>query len=190
MSLSSVYSIIQWKARKRRGSCSDHCFRNINIVHLQSFVCYKCIAGVSVWLYRPRNIYKYVSSYIIQCSYGFYLDFNVLWVTQQFYLMLKEILQYIGLILGLCLANERRRYKVTASLIGWAQTSNQTWVHEFSQKRDVHWFGVQHVWTAQRHWHPGHVGLLSEHYGGGHLLFSKQNIGNAQINWLHQIPIG
>ena len=27
-----------------------------------------------------------------------------------------------GLILGLHPANERRRYKVTASLIGWAQT--------------------------------------------------------------------
>ena len=27
----------------------------------------------------------------------------------------------IGLILGLRLANERRRYKVTLSLIGWAQ---------------------------------------------------------------------
>ena len=27
-----------------------------------------------------------------------------------------------GLILGLCPANERRRYKVTPSLIGWAQT--------------------------------------------------------------------
>ena len=26
------------------------------------------------------------------------------------------------LILGMCLANERRRYKVTPSLIGWAQT--------------------------------------------------------------------
>ena len=30
-----------------------------------------------------------------------------------------------GLILGLCPANERRRYKVTPSLIGWAQTKNQ-----------------------------------------------------------------
>ena len=29
---------------------------------------------------------------------------------------------YRGLILGLCPANERRRYKVTVSLIGWAQT--------------------------------------------------------------------
>ena len=27
-----------------------------------------------------------------------------------------------GLILGSCPANERRRYKVTPSLIGWAQT--------------------------------------------------------------------
>ena len=32
-----------------------------------------------------------------------------------------------GLILGLRPANERRRYKVTPSLIGWAQTQNQPW---------------------------------------------------------------
>ena len=32
-----------------------------------------------------------------------------------------------GLILGLRPANERRRYKVTPSLIGWAQTWNQSW---------------------------------------------------------------
>ena len=32
-----------------------------------------------------------------------------------------------GLILGLRPANERRRYKVTPSLIGWEQTSNQPW---------------------------------------------------------------
>ena len=32
---------------------------------------------------------------------------------------------YTGLILGLCPANERRRYKVTPFLIGWAQTKNQ-----------------------------------------------------------------
>ena len=29
---------------------------------------------------------------------------------------------YARLIVGLCPANERRRYKVTPSLIGWAQT--------------------------------------------------------------------
>ena len=32
-----------------------------------------------------------------------------------------------GLILGLRPTNERRRYKVTPSLIGWAQTYNQSW---------------------------------------------------------------
>ena len=32
-----------------------------------------------------------------------------------------------GLILGLRPTNERRRYKVTPSLIGWAQTWNQPW---------------------------------------------------------------
>ena len=34
---------------------------------------------------------------------------------------------FTGLILGLRPANERRRYKVTTSLIGWAQTWNQPW---------------------------------------------------------------
>ena len=33
-----------------------------------------------------------------------------------------------GLILGLHPANERRFYKVTPSLIGWAQTLNQPWI--------------------------------------------------------------
>ena len=32
-----------------------------------------------------------------------------------------------GLILGLRPANERRRYKVTPSLTGWAQVENQPW---------------------------------------------------------------
>ena len=34
----------------------------------------------------------------------------------------RPAVQYSGLILGLRLANERRRYFVTTSLIGWAQT--------------------------------------------------------------------
>ena len=33
-----------------------------------------------------------------------------------------------GLILGLCPANERRRYKVTPSFIGWAQIYNQPYI--------------------------------------------------------------
>ena len=32
-----------------------------------------------------------------------------------------------GLILGLCPANERQRYFVTTSLIGWMQAQNNTW---------------------------------------------------------------
>ena len=34
-----------------------------------------------------------------------------------------------GLILGLRPANERRRYKVTPSLIGWVQTWSQIMIH-------------------------------------------------------------
>ena len=37
-------------------------------------------------------------------------------------LLVKDSLHLVGLILGLHPANERRRYKVTSSLIGLAQT--------------------------------------------------------------------
>ena len=37
-------------------------------------------------------------------------------------MMVKFIDAYAGQILGLRSANERRRYKLTPSLIGWAQT--------------------------------------------------------------------
>ena len=38
-----------------------------------------------------------------------------------------QVKKNTGLILGLRPANERRRYKVTPSLIGWAQNWNQPW---------------------------------------------------------------
>ena len=41
---------------------------------------------------------------------------------------LAMFLSVTGLILGLRPANERRRYKVTLSLTGWAQTLNQSQV--------------------------------------------------------------
>ena len=39
----------------------------------------------------------------------------------------QDTSSFSGLILGLRPANEKRRYKVTPSLIGWAQTYNQPW---------------------------------------------------------------
>ena len=44
-----------------------------------------------------------------------------------------------GLILGLHPAHERRRYKVTPSLIGWAQTKNQPW----NETGARHWMTVR-----------------------------------------------
>ena len=38
------------------------------------------------------------------------------------WIILQSLYHGSGLILGLHLANERGRYKVTPSLIGWAQT--------------------------------------------------------------------
>ena len=41
--------------------------------------------------------------------------------------------QYTGIILWMRPANERRRYNVTSSLIGWAHTQNNPWIqHEVS----------------------------------------------------------
>ena len=40
-----------------------------------------------------------------------------------------EIDRVTGIILAMGSANERRRYIVTSSLIGWAHTQNDPWVH-------------------------------------------------------------
>ena len=65
------------------------------------------------------------------------------WNTQKTHWFCPSELAISGLILGLRPANERRRYKVTPSLIGWAQTWNQpcTWCHcllWISLKDNVH----------------------------------------------------
>ena len=46
-----------------------------------------------------------------------------------------------GLILGLRPANERRRYFVTTSLIGWAQTYNQPFACTPSMYAVTSWLG-------------------------------------------------
>ena len=52
-----------------------------------------------------------------------YIYYDINYATQWcMYNMDNERLDISGLILGLRPANERRRYKVTPSLIGWAQT--------------------------------------------------------------------
>ena len=43
-------------------------------------------------------------------------------------LLLKVVCMYYRADLGLCPANEGRRYQVTPSLIGWAQTLNQPYI--------------------------------------------------------------
>ena len=53
-----------------------------------------------------------------------YLPVSVCCFTNDFLLFYAE---HAGLIIGLRPANERRCYKVTPSLIGWAQTQNQPW---------------------------------------------------------------
>ena len=54
-----------------------------------------------------------------------------------------------ALILGLCPANERRRYIVTTSLIGWAQTYNQPWYSDvFDVFRSKHGMSRRSFYVA------------------------------------------
>ena len=65
---------------------------------------------------QPNDYYK-ISWGPSQLKMSFY------WCKDFYYKDVMEIpYLYTGLILGLCPANERRRYKVTSSLICWAQT--------------------------------------------------------------------
>ena len=47
---------------------------------------------------------------------------NIIFYNYMLHIMWQWQVEYTGLILGLRPANERRCYKVTPSLIGWAQT--------------------------------------------------------------------
>ena len=69
-------------------------------------------------------IYLYI---LVCCIYNGPSVFFYLWYLYQSgpTLTQSNTLWYSGLILGLHPSNERCRYKVTLSLIGWAQTYNQ-----------------------------------------------------------------
>ena len=63
---------------------------------------------------------------------------NKLWIRNVY----SRIYTITGMILGLHPANGRRRYKVTASLIGCAQTYNQPCDYKFMEDVYPHcWFG-------------------------------------------------
>ena len=57
-------------------------------------------------------------------------------------------LVYAGLILGLHPTDERRCYKVTPSVIGWSQTSNQPCLYIISQPRSI--CSRVNIWRALR----------------------------------------
>ena len=66
-------------------------------------------------------------------------------------------------ILGLCPANKRRRYKVTPSLIGWAQALNKSWISDLSKAKSVVLSGI-----TKRQW----VNQMKQ-IVGQHISFSK-----------------
>ena len=75
------------------------------------------------------NEVKFISIYckiLFSAAFSFGLNFSIPDYSR---LCLKSqcFHKAAGLILGLRPANERRRYKVTPSLIGWAQTWKQPW---------------------------------------------------------------
>ena len=93
-------------------------------VHTCAHFCYKMVhCGIWDWLCNRSIVWKTISNYMcfavrLLMSWGIckYDDANVL---------IPFMYKYAGLILGLCPVHEIRRYKVTPSLIGWAQTSSR-----------------------------------------------------------------
>ena len=60
------------------------------------------------------------------------LNFRSSGVTSSGYTVLSpnpcRLFDYTGIMSHMCPANERRRYNVTSSLIGWAHTQNDPWL--------------------------------------------------------------
>ena len=80
--------------------------------------------SISTWVYRNTLQLKYDHFQLRKCIFCQADAFENV-VCKQVALICKIIFAYwlyAGLILSLTLANERCRYKVTPSLIGWVQT--------------------------------------------------------------------
>ena len=74
-------------------------------------------------------------------QYVFYLASPISIILMKFGHWLDQRLSISGLILDLHSANGRRRYEVTPSLIGWAQTQNQPWIWCFQSNQ--YWLFLQ-----------------------------------------------
>ena len=64
----------------------------------------------------------YVHHKHVGAGFEIFREYDVNTVAADVLIMQDEHIYVSGLILGLHPANERRRYKVTPSLIGWAHT--------------------------------------------------------------------
>ena len=62
-------------------------------------------------------------------------------------------MEFSGIIVGMGSANERRRYNVTSSLIGWAHTQNGPWVFMVFPFKFA--WGTWHQYFGLLHWHLG-----------------------------------
>ena len=97
---------------------SDNCER----LTIRGFVCVRvCVFFVSVCV--PRIIHNVKSINEILCQGNAPHLFEFIFKVSCFIRhLVGHFIKHSGLILGLRPANERHRYKVTPSLIGWAQT--------------------------------------------------------------------
>ena len=101
----------------------------------------------------------------------------------------KKVLK-AGIILWLCPANERRRYIVTSSLIGWAHTQNEPWkgsLHFLVQNRTLLSDRVGHHTdpTFQFGWRPATMIVLWPTLNN-HDDFKGAIIWRINICWIHQ----
>ena len=86
------------------------------------------------------------------------------------------------LILGLRPANERQRYFVTTSLIGWVQTKNQSWIYKYiPRNRHMVCFVMFRHWSMYPSIHSYPSGIL--HWPQGHVLYSSNICELLLYNW-------
>ena len=86
---------------------------SVAIVDLKPTFEYECVPRKSAHAYLKAKVRNTSPYALLAGPTNIFLDNN-------FVAKVREKI-YAGLILGLRPANERRRYKVTPSLIGWAQ---------------------------------------------------------------------
>ena len=102
----------------------------LNDLWVQSFICVNMpVIGVSLWCVQYLTWLDYLNGTRL---YFIYYQFHIItWPAPVIYSVHKIFDSCTGFILCMHPSNERRRYIVTLSLIGWAHTQNDPCMYSY-----------------------------------------------------------